>query len=143
MVPDIRFELKLIRHIFDSVLIVVDHYLVKYVVSERVEVGAASWLFQWNVVSEDCDRVRFVGADERVQICIVSNWIFGDLTSFSMRCHDTILLRSFLCDKWREDGILFFYFCLAISDRGFVPLDGGDNWARGNSQRVGRFPRLF
>src|SRR5207244_8442974 len=85
-VPDLRFELELIGHIFDSVPIVVNHYLVQYVVSKGVEVGSARWLFQWNVVGGDCDRVRFVWADGCVQIGSVSNWIFRVLRSFAVAC---------------------------------------------------------
>ena len=72
----------------------VDHYLVEYVVSEGVEVRPASRLFQWNVIGEDCDSVRFVWADECVQVSIVSDWILGNLRSFAMRCQESILLRS-------------------------------------------------
>ena len=83
-----------------AVAVVVDVDLVEDVVAELVEVRAAVGRLERDVVGDQGDGGRVVGADERVQVGAVGDGILGDLGA--SRCED---MGSFLVQvvDWIED----------------------------------------
>ena len=71
-------EPELVGHVVDGVAVVVDVDLVPDGGVELVEVRAAGGLLERDVVGDDRDLGRVVGADERVQVRVVGRRIAGD-----------------------------------------------------------------
>jgi hypothetical protein len=84
-VGQVGTEVELIRDVRLAVSLRVDVDGVADVVAELVEVGAAGGTLERDVVGDEGDGVRPVGADERVDVRAVGDRVVGNLGRLAMR----------------------------------------------------------
>ncbi len=83
-VADLGVEVEAVRDVALRLAAVADVDGVGDVIAELVEVRTALRVLERNEVGDDRDLVRFVAADERVDIGVVRNRILRDLRCFAM-----------------------------------------------------------
>ena len=86
-VEQLLLKAELVRDLGQPVAVVVDVDRVENVVAELVEVRAACRSLGRYVVGDDRHRVRLVGADERIHVRVVGDWVLADLGRLSVRRH--------------------------------------------------------
>src|SRR5689334_3072713 len=77
-IPSHSVELEVVADVVSTSARIVDVDLVAYVIAEAGEVRPVGWLFESDVVGDDCDRVRLVGADKSVQVSIIGSRVLAD-----------------------------------------------------------------